>query len=411
MLWLKLGWRNLHRNLRRTLIELVSIGGSVFLAVFFNNFAMGSYSQMIDNGVRAGSGHIGIYHRNYLELRKVEQTIPLTPVLGPLERDPSVTAVYPRLYVPGLVRSSRNNRPGVFLGVDFARERGSNPFFQGHRFVRGNIPAPGDTTGAVVGAELAEYLHVGTGNKFVFMTQDASGQIVSKLYRISGIVRTGVSEVDARTVFTSRENLSNLIGRPGEVHEIAVMLTHIGQIPRVFSGIERIADTTPGAKAYTWSEAMPELAGTIRVDHAGLQITVIFLYLIVGIGTINTLLMSVMERTREFGVIRALGLGRGGILKIVFAEAFVLASAGVVSGILLAMLVGLYTSTAGINIEPLMSVESIAGALFDPVIYTAWDWPVTVALGLAMILIALAASLYPAFRVLSVRPADAMRGY
>ncbi len=413
MLWLKMGWRNLRRNRRRTIIELASISGSVFFAVFFNNLAVGSYSQMIESGVRTGSGHIGIYHEDYLELRKVEQTVPADSILAELERDPTVEAIYPRLYVPGLIRSSRNSRPGVFVGIDISREAEENPFLREDRFVEGGLPAPGDSTGAVIGAELAENLRISTGNKFVFMTQDASGEIVSGLYRVSGIIRTGIREFDAGTVYVPRPELASLIGREGSVHEIALMLTSIDRIPETLPRIRDILDPHPGTEAYDWQEAMPELAGSIRVDHAGLQITLVFLYLIVGIGTINTLLMSVMERSREFGVIRALGLGRGGIVRIVSTEALVLAVMGAVLGVLLATVVGLYTSTRGINFEPLLGDENLgfAGTVFEPVIYTGWDWQSAAVLAVAMIFLALAASLYPAWRVMKVRPSDAMRGY
>ncbi len=413
MLWLKLGWRNLRRNRRRTIIELASISGSVFLSVFFINLAVGSYAQMVESGVRIGSGHIGVYHEDYLELRRVEQTVPSGTILASLDEDDAVEAAYPRLYVPGLVRSSRNSRPGVFLGVDFSREMETNPLLQERRFTEGGIPAPDDSIGAVVGAELADNLRIGVGNRFVFMTQDASGEIANKLYRVSGIIRTGLREFDAGTVIVHRDDLSRLIGREGEVHEISVMLTSIDRIPAALPRVRNLARTQPNAEAYEWSEAMPALAGTIRVDRAGLQVTLIFLYLIVGIGTINTLLMSVMERTREFGVIRALGIRRIGIMKIVLAEAFVLAVVGVTIGILLSVAVGLYTSVRGINFGVFLGEGDleVAGALIEPVIYTGWDWPATATFGVAMICLALAASLYPAYHVLRIRPSEAMRGY
>ncbi len=130
MLWLKLGWRNLWRNRRRSVIELVSIGGSVFLAVYFNNLTYGIYAQMIDYGVKIGSGHIGIYQNGYLETRKVEKTIPVEPLMGRLLKESGVAAVHARLYVPGLARSSRNSRAAGFVGVDFPGERIDNPILQ-----------------------------------------------------------------------------------------------------------------------------------------------------------------------------------------------------------------------------------------------------------------------------------------
>ena len=411
MLWLKLGWRNLWRNRRRSVIELVSIGGSVFLAVYFNNLTYGIYARMIDNGVRIGSGHIGIYHRGYLETRKIEETIPVEPLMGLLEKESEVAAVHARLYVPGLARSSRNSRAAVFLGVDFPKERVDNPVLQKKFFSAGGIPETENRDSAVIGALLADELGLELGNKFVLTTQDANGEIANKLYRVAGIIHTDVHEFDSGIVFVQRESLSRAIGREGSAHEIAVMLKNQYMIPKVLPLIKDIAHSVPGAEANDWKEAMPGLAGTIRIDHAGLQVTVIFLYLIVGIGMVNTLLMSVMERAREFGLIRALGMGKRRIASMVFSEALVLSLTGAAIGTALAILLGLYTSTRGIDLTSLMAVKGIAGTIIEPIVYSGWDWKNLIVLNLGMVLLTLAASLYPAWQVLKIHPSEAMRKY
>jgi ABC-type lipoprotein release transport system permease subunit len=411
MLWLKLGWRNLWRNRRRSVIELVSIGGSVFLAVYFNNLTYGIYARMIDNGVKIGSGHIGIYHRGYLETRKVEETIPVEPLVGNLEKEKDVAAVHARLYVPGLARSSRNSRAAVFMGVDFPSESFDNPILQRKFLVSGGIPGLENRDSAVIGAALAEELGVDLGNKFVLTTQDANGEIANKLYRAAGIIHTGVREFDAGMVFVQREGLSSAIGREGSAHEIAVMLKDQYMIPIALHHIKDIARTVPGAEAYGWKEAMPGLAGTIRIDHAGLQVTVIFLYLIVGIGMVNTLLMSVMERVREFGLIRALGMGKRRISGMVLSEALVLSLTGAAIGSALAVLLGFYTSTRGIDMTSLMVVKGMAGTILEPIVYSGWDWKNMVILNFCMVLLTLAASLYPAWQVLKIHPSEAMRKY
>ncbi len=411
MLWLKLGWRNLRRNRRRTVIELAAISGSVFIAMYFNNMAVGSYNQMIDSGVRMGSGHIGVYREDYLELRRVDQTVPIGELVPHLREVPGVEAVYSRLYAPGLVRSSRDSRPAVFLGLDFEAERSNNPLLQPKRLAGGSIPEPDNPRGALIGITLAKDLSLRVGNKFVLMTQGPGGEIVSDLYRVAGILDTGLREFDSGTVLVSRESLAAVIGRQGQAHEIALMLRNAGDIPSALPRVRDIVRGIPGVHAYDWREAMPSLAGAIRVDHAGLQVTVVFLYLIVGIGAINTLLMSVMERTREFGIVRAMGLGRRGILGMVFSEAFVLGLAGVGIGAALTILLGIYTATEGIDFTAFLKVGGIGGTLIEPIIYTGWDWLSMIVLGFAMILLALAASLYPAWHVLRIRPADAIRSY
>lgn len=409
MLWFTLGWRNLRRNRRRTAIELASISGSVFIAVFFTNFAYGTYAQMIETGVRIGSGHIGIYHRNYLELRRVEQTIPSNSLTERLRGVPGVRAVTARLYVQGLIRSSRNSRAAVFLGIDFPEERSLNPVLARKRFVAGGVPAEDAPNGAVIGKTLAAELNIAVGNKFVVMTQGPGGGIASELFRVSGIFRTGIREFDSATVIVPRERLARIIGKEGDAHEVAVLLGSVRDIPRALPFVRDIVRSVPGAEAYDWKQAMPSLEDTIRLDRTSLFITVFLLYLIVGIGTVNTLLMSVMERVREFGVIRALGVGRSGVLRMVCAEAFVLALAGVTLGMGLAALVGLYTSTRGIDISSLLKVGGIAGTLVEPIIYTAWNVTVMTALSITMVVVALAASLYPAHHVIGLRPSEAMR--
>jgi putative ABC transport system permease protein len=261
MLWLKLGWRNLRRNRRRTVIELVSIAGSVFLAMSFNNLAIGAYTQMIDSGVRIGSGHIGVYQEDYLELRRVDQTVPSDSLVLRLQEIPGVAAVYSRLYVPGLIRSSRNSRPAVFFGLDFSAEQSNNPLLQKKHLSKGTIPGPDNPQGAVIGAALAEKLGLRVGNKFVLMTQGPRGDIVSALYRVSGILNTGLREFDAGTVLVSRESLAAVIGKEGDSHEIAIMLHNPKAVSEVLPRVREIVRTVPKTQAYEWQEACPAWRG------------------------------------------------------------------------------------------------------------------------------------------------------
>ena len=411
MLWIKMGWRNLWRNRRRSLIELTSIAGSIFLAVFMNNLAVGSYSQMVNDGVRMGSGHIGLYRSNYLELRKTEQTIEAESLISALEQVPAVAAVYPRLHVPGLVRSSRESRSSMVIGLDFAREKNSNPILNAKKIIEGELPSEKDPRGALMGAVLADELGIGVGKKFVVMMQGSDGEIASRLFRISGLIRTNARMIDAAMIILPRKVLGDVIGSKDSAHEIAVMLRNHNMIKKSLPRIREIAHKHTDVEAFSWEKAMPGMANAIKMDHTGLQIMVVFMYLIVGIGTINTLLMSVMERTREFGVIRAIGLSKTNIRKMVFSEAFVLAVTGVVVGMTLAVAAGLYTSKKGIDYSFALKDQGVAGILIDPVMYSGWDWVSMLVLGVGMILLALIASLYPAHYAMKIQPSDAMRTY
>jgi ABC-type lipoprotein release transport system permease subunit len=409
MLWFRIAWRNLWRNKRRTGIQLAAIAGSMFLALFIANMTLGMYTAMIDNGVRSGSGHIGLYHNRYLDDRKVADTVPADALIGPLEADPEVAAVYPRLHVPGLLRSSRHSRSAAAVGLDFAREANHNPLLEPKSLVAGSLPK--GPNGIVIGATLAKELKVTVGKKVVWMAQDADGEIASRLFKVSGIIRTNVKAVDAGTVLASREALADLIGRSGSAHEIAVMLERPRRVEHVEPRLQAIASEHAETRAYPWQKAMPSLATLIEVGNSKQQAIVYILFALVGIGTLNTMLMSVMERTREFGVIRALGVGKPAIRMMVMAEALVLGLIGSALGAGAALLVGLYTSTVGIDLSAAYKDVDMGGIAIDPIIRTGWDWPIMLALTLGMVVLSVLASLYPARRALSIRPADAIRQF
>lgn len=408
MLWVRIAWRNLWRNQRRTSIQLAAIAGSLFLALFFHHIAVGMYAVMIDGGVRSGSGHIGFYHERYLEDRKVSDTVHAQALITELQRTEGVKAVHARLYVPGLLRSSRNSRPASGLGLDFATEATQNPLLDPESLVAGSLPSRPDEL--VIGQDLADELRVSVGKKVVWMAQDVNGELASKRFRISGILRTGVQAIDAGTVMASRETLAELIGRPGAAHEVAVMLDGNNAIPKALPTLKAVAGrASDSTRAYPWQEAMPNLAAIIEVGHSKTQMIVATLLILVSIGTLNTMLMSVMERTRELGVIRALGVSKASIRRMILAEALVLGVTGSLIGVALTALVGLYTATVGMDFSAFYQDMDLGGVRLSTVIRTGWDWGMVLGGSIGMIGLSVLASLYPAQQALTIRPADALR--
>lgn len=415
MLALKFALRNLRRNRRRSLIEISSIAGAVFLGITYNNLGQGSYADMIREGVRAGSGHIGFYQGQYLNERKSEQSFAASELLPMLQADPRVATATARLYVPSLVQSARGARPAALIGLDPATDR--HPLLDAKFYVSG---APvSDTVAAAtpvvaVGAVLAEKLGLGPGKKFVWMAQDAGGETVSRLLRVGGIFKTGMKELDSGTILAPRAWVGAWIGQPGAAHELAVLLHEPESMDAVWPELEQRAQAiSPQLHAYRWPDAMPALHNAIRIDEAGIRMMVGFVYLLVAIGTINTMLMSVMERTREFGVVRALGLGRGAVMRIVMTEALVLGMLAASLGVALAAAATEYMRRIGINLANFFGEEGVdfGGVMIEPIMRAAWDVPMTVALALCMVLLAVLAAIYPAYVATRGAPADAMRRY
>lgn len=411
MMWWMIAWRNLWRNPRRTTLQLLSISGSLFLAMFITNFAIGTYTEMIESGVRMGNGHLGLYHPDYQENRHVGDTVPADALIPVLEKDPDVEALYPRLVVAGLARSSRDSRGAGALGLDFEREKGSNSLLGPKCVVAGQIPPADMPNGLLMGETLASELGLKVGKKVVYTAQDATGDIVTRLYRVSGLMRTGIREMDAGTVIMHRSSLADLIGKPHSAHELAIILRHQRQIPMALLRVQAIAASHPDVTALTWEQTMPGLASGIKMKLKSQKMIYFFIYLLVTIGTINTLLMSVMERTRELGVMRAIGVSDRRIRQMILMEGFILSLVGLVLGLGTTIAVGLYTSTYGIDLSAKMKDMEVSGITLNPVFHSGWDFSSMALLSLAMVLLTLLASLYPARWALKIRPSDAMRNY
>lgn len=412
-LYLKLAWRNLWRQPRRSAIELTSIAGGVVLCMWMVNTQAGMYPKMIEEGTRMGSGHVGFYHPGYLAMRQAKMTFETAGLLAALRSDPAVKHALPRLLVPGLARSSRESRGGMLWGLDLEAERGVNPLLRGKRLKAGRWPRPDEGDGAVVGWKLAQELGLDLGKKFVWVAQDREGQQAAKLLRVRGILKTGIADLDAGGVFAPLRAAEGLMKAPGRAHELAVLLDDYRAVEAFLPRATALAARATEVEAVSWKVAMPQIADAIRLDRTSGYVFFALILLLAALGTANTMLMSVLERVREFGVARALGLGPRGITAMVLCEGLVLGATGCALGVAVGSAFCGWQAVYGIDYSALMGEagQEFGGVLIDPVVYTGWDWPRTAVIAAVVTALALAASLYPTWRALRIRPADAMRRY
>ncbi|MEW6712093.1 MAG: FtsX-like permease family protein [Candidatus Riflebacteria bacterium] len=411
MLWVKLAWRNIWRNPGRTCIQLLAIAGSLAMVIWMQNLTRGSYNKMIEDGVRMGSGHLSLHHPNYPEQRLNEMFFDVNEGMSILHSENNELVRLPRLQVAGLARSSHDSHSSMIFGVDFAVEKEINPLLSEKRRVSGAIPAQEDSKTAYIGAKLAESLRLKTGNKLVLMMQDFNGEIASRLYRIAGIFKSGVSQVDSNTVFVSRSSLATGLGNSNAVHEIALILPKPEMLDEMLVRLQKICANHENIGAFSWEITSKQLADTIKMDHSQLKVMVVIFFLLVTIGTVNLMLMSVIERTREFGLLQALGMNHQRIRILIFSEALLLGIIGSASGFVLGSICSWYTWYFGLDFSSAFGAQEIAGMLFEPVIRSAWEWHWMVALSLTMIILVLLAALYPTNKALRIRPAEAMRRF
>ncbi len=404
---LLLAWKNLWRSRRRTLITLAALSFNLMLVQGFHNLSFGVYSEMIDSGVRAGTGHLVVYQQDYVDGRDEKYSFPPGPLPAQAGSLPGVEAVLPRLYLPGLAQSSRESRGVLLTGIEPLAEQAVNPFLKDLRSAQ--LPTLSGRE-AIVGSRLLKELQLKIGNKFVVTLQSRSGELVSEMFRVHSVVTTGIKSVDKSLLLVGRERAAALAGIPGEIHELAVVLESQQADREVYPQLLNLLTDRLELRVLPWDKAMPNLANAIKLDYASQKFIFVIMLLIVTIGVINTLLMSVMERFREFGVMLAVGASVLRLRLLVFVEALLLGVVSMVFGSLFGALLTWYLQAVGIDLRDFMeeSIE-VGGVIFDPIMRASWDLPYMLQIAGFMLLLSLAAAVYPAIKAGRIMPADALR--
>jgi len=405
---LTLAWRNIWRNRRRTLITRAAIALSVTLVQAFHNRSHGVYQRMIASGVRAGSGHLAIYRDSYVDSRDDRLSWQLGTLAQQAGRLAGVEAVLPRVYLAGMAQSSRESRGILLTGIDPAVERPVNPFLKG--LDTSHLPRAGSGRDALLGARLLRELKLKAGQKFVITVQNRDGELVSELFRVRGVIETGLKDVDGSLVMVGRQKAADMGGIPGEVHELAVILDRPDRDRSVGPALERLVAERKELAVVPWDRAMPNLANAIKLDYASQKFIFLIILLIVTIGVVNTQLMSVMERFREFGVILAVGATPGRLRLLVLLESLMLGLTAMLLGTLLGSIATLYLVRVGIDLRDFVpETLEFGGVIFEPVLRAAWDVGYMAQIALYVVILSLLAALYPARKAGRIQPVEAMR--
>ena len=412
-----LALRNLRRHVRRTLLtaSAMIIGGG--LLMFSVALGDGTHESWIDSGVRMGSGHVTIESPEFRASRKLEDRLP-AEVRAAAEqalRQPGiaqqVTMASAKLIIQGLASSSAGARPAQIMGVDPLSEAAFSTLDE--QLVEGRYLAPDDRLAAYVGVGLVETLDLRLGSRVVLTAQGADREIAGQLVRVVGIFRTGVPEIDQALIHLPLETAGEWLGSGRDVTNVGVLVERSDLVPRLTLEL-RQALAEPIADGSTtvlgWRETMPELNAAVTIDDFGNYLIHGILFIIIGFGIVNTVLMSVVHRRREFGVLQALGLTPGQTGVLVIIEGLVLTAMSAIAGIGLGVFVTWYFWGDGLDFSALYSSEmTFSGVVIDPVIIPLFRMArITQALAFILFIGALA-SVYPAVRAAKINVTEAMK--
>ena len=404
-LLIRLSWRNLWRHGRRNAILLSAIAVAVAGVVLLNTLLRGMQSEMQNMVIDSLNGHVKVLQPGYLDDPSVQRGFELGQGWDDGLSGPAVVGWAMRVRVPAVIMSERETRGVQLVGVDPGREDIS---FLGRVSFGGDGGGAGEgLTGPedrrlVIGAELAAQLETDVGRRLVLVTQGADGRNREAGYRIAGIFKAEASAMEKAFVFTGAETLQTMLDTVA-VTEVSVRLSDDDFEASV---IGKLADVFADLDVKSWRQLEPQAASMVAFADSAIFIYFLVIMGALVFGLVNTLVTAVMERVRELGMLRALGMRPGSVVAQVLIESSLVMSVGVAAGLLIAF--GVFTLFAdGIDLSAFDESLATFGmrSIFVPVL--RGDDMLRVAL--MSLALGLVASFYPAWRAVGLKPLDALR--
>lgn len=411
--WWKVAWRNLWRHTRRTLITATALAFGFLASVLIVGISQGIVEEMVENGTRVFTGQIQVQSETYQPDRSLYETpggadgVDLPALLETLDGVPEVMAAAPRVYGGGLVSAGEETIAGFVVGIDPERERQVTRILES--VTEGRLPRPGERE-LLLGAEAARQLKVGVGAELVLVAPAADGSLGNDLFTVSGLFRSGMQAFDANYVLLPLDQLQLLLALdPGRIHEVVIRVEGAWAAPEAAPAVTAaLGDRWGQLRVEPWTEFRPELREYAQLAESGNIVIVVIVFGMAVFGVANTMLMATMERRREFAVIRALGTTPGQVAGTVIREGLVLGLLSLAAGLVLAIPLMFWWAANPPDLGHLFGDFTMAGSLVRPVLRVKAGWDGPLISGIALLLTALLASLYPALRAVRIPPADAL---
>ena len=403
---LRMAWRNLWRHKRRTWLTATAMIFSNVLLIFMISLQLGSYDMMINNTLQAFSGHLQVQQAGYNDNPKLRTSIPNVQALADRARQAlpgfRVTA---RAAAFALASSEQRSFGIQVTGVQPEFEPGVSTLpglVSGGRFLQDP-----DAAEIVIGSVMARNLKVETGDELTLLGSGRDGSFAAGVVTVIGIFDSGSIDMDRSFAEVPLNYFQETFAMDGHGSSIAVSVDNLEQIPAAVTAMENLVRDGNGLVVLDWNALHPGLQQAIKADFASAWFMYGVLIVLVAFSVLNTQLMSVLERTREFGVITALGIKPGKLASLVMLETVLMSAIGLVIGVFLGTLVALYFNTNGFSypgMEEAAERFNLPGDVYPSVSAIA------LLLGpVVVFMFCLLASIYPALRLFRLRPVEAMR--
>jgi len=401
---LAIAWRNIWRNRTRSLVILIAIALGLTAGIFNMAFYRGMVDQRVDTVIRTETSHFQVHHKNYIKNPDKKFIIEnAVAYANELLDHKGISAVSSRIIINSMIQSPQTGSGVKIMGIEPDNEMKLTNMYS--KVVEGKYLEGVKRNPILIGKKLAEKLKVKLRSKVVITLQDMEGDMTGASFRIAGIYETNNSVYDETTVFVKKADLARVISMDvNNAHEIAVMINSNDSLNIITSDI---ADKYKCFDVKSWRELMPEVDMAESSLDYSMFIFMIVILLALLFGIVNTMLMAVLERVKELGMLMAIGMNRKRVFSMIMLETVMLSLTGGVVGIGISWILIVYFGYAGVDISAWATAYKSFG--YDTLIYTTFSLEATLDVAVMVVITGMLASVYPAFKALKLKPAEAIR--
>lgn len=404
-LYFKLAWRNIWRHRRRTVIIVLAIALSLGMMMFYDGLMDGFNQAIAGNAVRVLGGNIQVHAAGYREKVDSNPLLPLTDdmrVVSAALSQPNVVAAARRIQTGGLVSNREGAFPLSIVGIEPEVEAPISLIAE--HIVAGRFLQPSDEDAILIGKGLADALAVNLGDRITLVGSDVNKQNRQRTMTVIGIYDIGMPALEKGIVYISLAEAQRLYGLRGQVTEVQITLNQVGKEAQA---IEALSLLLPNYEVESWAQTYPELGNAVNSKNGVMDIFSVVIVLIAGIGILNLLLMAVYERTREIGLLGAMGLKPRQIANTFILEGAMIGMVGVLAGIAFGLLINLSLGQVGMDYSQMAGVAEYM-ALISGRVYPTLGLNNIVWRSIVVLIIATLAALIPAVIASRREPSEAL---
>lgn len=400
---LKISWRNIWRNKKRSIIIIAAVMTGLSAGIFLVAFYNGMIEQRVNTAIQSEISHLQVHHPGFTNDYDINFSLKNgAAILKQVQADPVVKATTGRVIIKGMIASAAGSS-GITINAVIPEQEELVTRLPG-KLVSGNYFGAGKNNELLISQKLLNKLKLKLSNKAILTFQDKEGNITSAAFRIIGIYKTINTPYDETNVFVKIQDIDSLAGLNNQFNEIAILL-HSNKTLKATR--LKLSTAFPGITIKPWTEISPEIGLTVSVSEQMVFIFMGIILLALAFGIINTMMMAVLERTREIGMLLALGMNKIKIFKMILMETVLLVIAGCPGGIAFAFTAIAITKRTGISFKKFEEVYASFG--YSDVVYPSLDRRQFGLIMLLVILTAIVSALFPAWRTLRLKPAASIR--